>query len=213
MKRLELSILLALLFCIAVSFISFENECEEIRSNVFRLHILANSDSQVDQQLKLFVRDRIIEESENIFSDCHSYDEALSAARRNLPTLEQAARETLLENGCTDNVEIDVGRSYFSTRVYDNFTLPAGVYEALQIRIGRAEGRNWWCVMFPSVCLPSGADSEQLGDVLTDGQISIINHDGYELRFRCVEIYEQFMEKLREDAGGELVAYDAEVCG
>lgn len=200
MKRLELSLLLAFIFCIAVSFISFENECNEIRGSVLRMHILANSDSEHDQQLKLLVRDRIIEQSENIFKSCNSYDEALTATHDNLVLFEQAAYDVLRENGCFYDVSAQLGHSYFPTRVYDNITLPAGVYEAVQIKIGSAQGRNWWCVMFPSICLPDSTDSEQLCDVLSDGQISIITNDGYELKFRCVEIYEQFMEKLREES-------------
>lgn len=213
MKRLELSILLAFLFCITVSFISFGNECDTIRSSVLRMHILANSDSEADQQLKLLVRDRITEQSENIFADCNSYDEAISAARNNLLLFEQTAREVLRENGSDYTVSAEIGRSYFPTRVYDNITLPAGVYEALRIKIGAAEGQNWWCVMFPTICLPSGDANEELGTVLSEEQVSIVTHDGYELRFRCVEVYEQFLEKLREENFMQQDAYLTEVHG
>lgn len=199
MKRLELSILLAFVFCIAVSFISFENECDVIRSSVLRMHILANSDSESDQQLKLLVRDRIIEQSENIFEKCDSYDEALSAAQENLPFFEQTTRDVLHENGYDYGVHAEIDRSYFPTRTYDDVTLPAGIYKALRIKIGAAEGRNWWCVMFPSICLPTGDDDDMLSEVLSEGQVSIVSHEGYELRFRCVEVYEQFLEKLREE--------------
>jgi len=199
MKRLELSILLAFIFCAAVSFISFENECDNIRGSVLRMHILANSDSESDQQLKLLVRDRIISESENIFEGCNSYDEALTAARDNIPVFESAARDVLNENGCADNVAVNICENYFTTRVYGDITLPAGIYEAIQIKIGDAQGHNWWCVMFPSICLPSGEADKELCGVLSDEQIFIVTHDGYELKFRCVELYEQFMENLREE--------------
>lgn len=211
MKRLELSLLLAFVFCIAVSFISFENECDDIRGSVLRMHILANSDSERDQQLKLLVRDRIISESENIFEGCNSYDEALAAAQNNTAFFEQTARDVLRENGCRDDVSVQLSESYFSTRVYGDITLPAGIYEAVQIKIGSAQGHNWWCVMFPSICLPSGNADEELCEVLSDEQVSIVTHDGYELKFRCVEIYEQFLENLRKENYSEQEQNEKEV--
>jgi len=199
MKRLELSVFLGVIFCIVVSFLSFEGECADIRKNVLRLHILANSDSYEDQQLKLMVRDSIIDCSEIIFAGCQSYDEAKSAALDNLHIFEAAARRTLAENNCSYDVSVSLADSYFSTRTYGDITLPAGIYEAIKIEIGQAQGQNWWCVMFPSVCLPAASGELPLDCALSDEQISIVCADGYELKFRCVEIYEEFIEELRRN--------------
>ncbi len=198
MKRFELSLLLAVIFCALVSFLSFEGECEQIRSSVLRLHILADSDAEDAQTLKLQVRDRILEVSEDIFAPCRTYNEARLAAQENLGIFEQTARQVLRENGCPDEVSVSLADSYFSTRTYGDITLPAGVYDALRIELGRAEGHNWWCVMFPTVCLPTAAGEAELGGTLTTGQVEIISGEGYELRFRCVEIYERFIEDLRQ---------------
>ena len=201
MKRLELSFLLGVVFCILVSFISFEGECEDIRGNILRLHILASSDTEEDQALKLLVRDSIIENSEAVFAGCSSYDEARAAAAANLQLFEEIAERTLAEKGCFHDVSVSLADSWFSTRTYGDITLPAGIYEAIRIEIGQAEGHNWWCVMFPTVCLPSAAGEAELNTSLTAGQVEIVCSDGYELKFRCVELYEQFLEELRQLRG------------
>ncbi len=198
MKRFEFSLLLAVIFCIALSFFSFEEECAEIRENVLRLHILANSDSEEDQQLKLMVRDSVIAASEEIFADCRSLEEAKAAVIRNLDIIEMTAENTLAQNGCFYDVSVELADSWFSTRTYGNITLPAGVYEAVRISIGEAKGHNWWCVMFPAVCLPSASGEAELGSSLTAEQVQIVCGDGYELKFRCVELYEQLLEEMRQ---------------
>ena len=201
MKRFEISLLLAVIFCSLLSFISFENECEDIRSSVLRMHVLANSDSDRDQMLKLLVRDRLLEISDDIFDGCDSYEEALDAALDSAGLMADAAAEVLRENGCSDEVSVCIGKSYFSTRTYGSVTLPAGIYEAVQVKLGSARGHNWWCVMFPAVCLPCFSQEEELETVLSDGQLTIVSSDGYELKFRCVELYEEFLEHLRIKSG------------
>ncbi|MBQ4313289.1 MAG: stage II sporulation protein R [Clostridia bacterium] len=199
MKRLEISILLALLFCAIVSFASFERECGDIRDNVLRLHILANSDTAEDQSLKLAVRDAILEASQDIFSGCGSIDEARAAARERLDAIREQAIEVIRALGYDYDVTVELSETYFSTREYDDITLPAGIYEAVQVRIGEAEGHNWWCVMFPMMCLPGSSESDSLSDVLSSGQMDIVQADGYEVRLRCVELYEQLCEYMRAE--------------
>ena len=200
MKRLELSILLALIFCTALSFISFERECGEIRSNVLRLHILANSDSAADQQLKLQVRDRILRESVGIFDGCSELDDALTAAEAQLDTLQAAAQETIYAAGYDYPVTLELDKQYFTTRQYDDVTLPAGIYTALRVKIGAAEGQNWWCVMFPMLCIPSAVDDSGLDLVLDEQQVDIVSSDGYEVRFKCVELFEQLANEMRQQS-------------
>lgn len=189
--------LLGIVFCIAVSFLSFEGECQEIRDSVLRLHILANSDSAQDQNIKLMVRDRILEVSEEIFCGCSSYDDAKAAACENLEIFKSTAEQVLRENGCQYDVTVRLADSWFTTRSYDDVTLPAGMYEALRIEIGAAQGHNWWCVMFPTVCIPTATGESELSTVLSAEQVEIVCGDGYELKFRCVELYEQLIEEIR----------------
>ncbi len=189
MKRLELSMLLALAFAVLLSFASFEKECGEIRSSVLRMHVIANSDSEEDQALKLIVRDRLLSESEELFSSSETKEEAETAAKENIALLEAAAREEIAMRGYDYDVRIEVGKAWFDTRHYGEITLPAGNYEAVNVYIGKAEGKNWWCVMFPQLCLPA-AEGNELETVLTDEQTNITLGD-YEVEFYLVELFQK----------------------
>lgn len=197
MKRLELSLLLAFVFCALLSFVSFERECDDIRGNVLRLHILANSDSAEDQRLKLSVRDRLLTESEDIFADCSTLSEALDTAEGRLDDLREAAQNEIYRRGFDYPVAVRLDRHYFTTRTYNGSTLPAGVYNALRVEIGSAQGQNWWCVMFPMLCVPTAADEHGLDTVLDNGEMDIVGSGGYEVRFKCVELFEGLTEEMR----------------
>lgn len=193
-KRFELSIILALIFSVLLSFTSFSAYCNEIENGVLRLHILANSDSAKDQELKLAVRDSILENSENIFESASNKEDALKNAKENLPKIINTARKTIKENGYNYSVSGEVEKCYFNTRVYDNFTLPAGYYDAVRIKIGSAKGKNWWCVLFPEVCISASAN---LKDTLSDGSVEKIeNPQNYKVKFKVVEIITAAREKI-----------------
>lgn len=193
-KRFELSIILALIFSVLLSFTSFSAYCNEIENGVLRLHILANSDSAKDQELKLAVRDSILENSENIFESASNKEDALKNAKENLPKIIGTARKTIKENGYDYSVSGEVEKCYFNTRVYDNFTLPAGYYDAVRIKIGSAKGKNWWCVLFPEVCISASAN---LKDTLSDGSVEKIeNPQNYKVKFKVVEIITAAREKI-----------------
>ena len=136
------------------SAVSFAETCGPIRNGVLRLHILANSDSDEDQRLKLAVRDRVL--TLDLFSSGHaaSKEEAEQETASSLLEIEEAAREELRRQGCTDDVKAELVRMYFTTRVYENVTLPAGYYDAVRITIGEGAGHNWWCVLYPPLCIP-----------------------------------------------------------
>lgn len=197
MRKLRISIIFAFAFCSLLTMLGFGQECEKVRNDVFRLHVLANSDSQRDQQLKLQVRDRILELSEDIFRDAETKDDAIEAARKNADLIKECAEEELRKNGCNDSVKIEVGESNFNTRRYGDITLPAGRYPALRVLIGEAKGHNWWCVMFPQLCLPA-AQSEPEEFFSEDEMQLISNGQKYELKFKCVEYYEKFKEWLEK---------------
>lgn len=197
MKRLEISLLLALVFCAAVSFLTVNDEYDKVRENVLRLHILANSDEPVDQELKLRVRDALQAETDSIFGECEDIEQAIEAAENNRERLQQTAERTLRMNGCAYPVSVRVEKCCFPTRSYDGVTMPAGMYNAIRVEIGQAQGQNWWCVMFPAMCV-SGRDSrDELQAVLTEEQLEMLEADGYEVRFRCVEWYERLRDWIR----------------
>ena len=193
-KRFELSIILGLIFSLLLSFTGFDASCSEIKREVLRLHVLANSDSDTDQQLKLLVRETVLSQSEEIFSGSKDKNEALLSAKNSLGEIVSAAQKTVYENGYSYTVTGEVCKSYFPQKEYDNFTLPAGYYDAVRIKIGKAEGKNWWCVLFPEVCLSASADlNETLSDKATD---TVKNPQNYKVRFKVVEIITAAREKI-----------------
>jgi len=190
---LAIGLVLTLLISSAVS---FAETCGPIRSGVLRLHILANSDSDEDQRLKLAVRDRIL--SLDLFSSGHasSKEEAEKETAASLSEIEEAARAELSSQGCSDEVKAELVRMYFTTRVYKNVTLPAGYYDAVRITIGEGAGHNWWCVLYPPLCIPA-AEAEEPLDVFTPEEEEIITgEDKYEVRFFFVELYESICNFL-----------------
>ena len=139
----ELAVLMGLIFTAVMSFARFDAACEDLRQNVLRLHIIANSNSEADQAVKLLVRDRILEETADIFSGAAGLNEAEKRAAENLCNIAECAEETLKANGFGYGAAAEIGNSYFETREYESFTLPAGNYRSLIIRLGKAEGKNW----------------------------------------------------------------------
>ncbi len=193
---LVLSLMIAAGALTAVSALGdFRAQCESISGKVLRLHVLANSDKEEDQQLKLKVRDAILAESETLFSTAQNKAEAMESVRKNRDEIQRIAEKTLQKNGCDYPVEIQLAEVYFDTRTYGEITMPAGYYDALQVKIGAGEGKNWWCVLFPALCVPSAA-SVEMNDVLTTEEMTVLQ-EGYTVRFKIVELYEQFLGLFR----------------
>ncbi len=193
-RNIELSILFALIFSVLLSFLRFDAACADIKSNVVRLHIIANSDSDLDQSLKLKVRDAILKETGELFDSNENYDTALSVCQENLSVFEEIADNVIKENGFSYKSEAEIGDTYFETRVYDTFTLPAGTYKSLNIRLGKAEGKNWWCVVFPAVCIPAAANTDLSESVGNDGVEITSNAPKYVAKFKAIEIYEDIKQ-------------------
>ena len=162
---------------------------EDISNNVLRIHIIANSDSTEDQALKLKVRDKVVSLSEALYADCSSLDEAIVVTNENLDIIRDTAQKTLAFNGCEYEARAYITEEYFSTRYYDNFTLPAGMYNSIKIEIGEAKGKNWWCVMFPTVCISGCTDD--FDETLTEEEKKMLTSGKYIVRFKAVEIYEK----------------------
>lgn len=198
-KQIKTTIALAvalILTLIVSSFSSFALECNEIRNNVFRLHIIANSNSDVDQELKLKVRDAILEQTADTLCSTDA-DTAKQLAKDNIENIEKIAKKVIIENGYEYDVKAEVVNMFFDIRHYDDITMPAGRYDALRITIGDAVGKNWWCVLYPPICLPCAQPKQELSDVLTDAQTDIVeNEPKYAIRFKLVEIFEQIKDSL-----------------
>lgn len=197
----EISSFTALFICI-VACIAFEKDCEDIRSNVLRLHVIADSNSAEAQSVKLMVRDAILEESKELFEGNGSIEGAEVRLSENLDVMKAVAERTLREKGYTYSAEVEITECYFPTRQYGDITLPAGYYNALRVVLGSGEGKNWWCVMFPPMCLPAaGKDEAKLSDVLDERSLDIVSDSGkYEVRFWIVEKWYEFREWVEAKA-------------
>lgn len=196
-KTLKIFVPLFLVFVFVFSYIApFIETSENISDQVFRLHILANSDSAEDQQLKLKVRDEILKKGETVFASSNSLEETIELCKDNIALFQQTAEQCLKDNGSDYEVKVYVDKEYFNTREYDEITLPSGIYNALKIEIGQGKGHNWWCVMFPAICL-SGVTDDELNKYLSEDEQKLVNSDSkYEVRFKIVEIYEKVKSKI-----------------
>ncbi|MGN1201998.1 MAG: stage II sporulation protein R [Eubacterium sp.] len=165
---------------------------ENISSKVLRLHILANSDSTEDQDIKLKVKNYFLENTTDLFTG-KTLDESIEIAKENTEYIEKLCNNCLAENGYAYKAKVTVVKEYFDTRAYDDFTLPAGVYNSIKIELGHGSGHNWWCIVFPSVCL--SACTQSMNEYLTDDEMDLIT-DGYSPKFKIIEIYEKIKSKL-----------------
>lgn len=191
---LDLALALSLALCfLAAACGQFCRDCREAQGAVLRLHILANSNSAEDQQLKLRVRERLLEEGANWFSPSSNKEEAQAALQERLPQLAALAEEELRAAGCDATVAVELRHETFPRRCYGDYTLPAGDYDALRVLLGEGEGQNWWCVLYPNLCLP--AAWEQQPDEAAEAPAALepfYQPGGYEPRFALVELFQRF---------------------
>lgn len=191
--RIEISLLIALIICGVLNINAFSQQCESIREKMLRMHVIANSDSEEDQQLKLKVRDAVLLAGEKVFDGSITATEAKEKITPYIDYLENIALETIKNEGFDYNVKITVEKEYFNTRTYDNIvTLPAGYYNAIKVIIGEGKGQNWWCVMFPPMCLPTAVAECEISDVLTEDETEIVTEtEKYKFKFKIVEFFEE----------------------
>ena len=205
MKKLVIAISIGVLM--GVSALCTVNKAEQVLSDgIIRMHIRANSNSKEDQELKLKVRDRILDESKHLFADAQTTESAHSVAKDNLELFKNAALDEIQKNGYSYDVRVTLGKSDFPTKTYDDITMPAGTYEALVVEIGSGKGENWWCVMFPPLCFVDEAcvnvssDSEQiLIDNLGKDTYSMLKGGKVKIRFKLYELF--FGVKERKPQG------------
>ena len=203
-RGMTLSILeLALLIGVTVFLLTgawAANTQGELADRVVRLHVIANSDSEEDQALKLQVRDAVLARTEAILRASADRGEAESRLAAALPELERLAEETVAANGFDYSVTAELAETSFPTKDYDGFSLPAGKYLALRLIIGQGAGKNWWCVVFPPLCTAAASEVPEtaLAAGLTEDQVSLMtgDDDGYVLKFKVVEWWEELWQKL-----------------
>ncbi len=202
-KKVKYSLILIILLGIYIFISAFSyvtSVSSELEDSLFRLHVIANSDSKEDQDLKYIVRDKLIEYMNSISLNATNKEEAMQIAKEHINDFKQIAKQTIIDNGYSYNVEVEIGNFSFPTKTYGDISIPAGLYDALRVKIGEAKGQNWWCVMFPPLCfvnVSSGIvpdDSKKvLENELSEEEYSIIsdtNSKDIKLKFKIIELFQ-----------------------
>ncbi len=200
MRKSIKRVLICGLIAASVWSLSLIRDKQTLRDGLIRLHVVANSDSQQDQEIKLQVRDVVLSSIQKDLESVTDMQQAKAYLQENLPKIQQAANETLKALNFDGEAVVTLCQESFGERIYDTFSLPAGIYESLRITIGDGEGKNWWCVAFPTLCLPS--TSEGFTDTAVGAGFSnslsntLTREEGYELRFFLLDALGALENKL-----------------
>lgn len=191
LRRWELAALLAL--CVSLLACTWaQGRQHSISSSLVRLHVVAVSDEPEEQALKLKVRDAVLSYLSPMLSEVESSEAAAALISSRLDEISRSARSASEGRAVT----VTLGEEYYPTRVYEGFTLPAGRYQSLRIVLGEGQGHNWWCIVFPPVCL-SAVQSEAVAETMAEEDFNLITEsEGYEFRFRLLELWGELCEKL-----------------
>ena len=204
-------LLIVLISFLLLSAYSYANAVSSnLENSVFRLHVIANSDSEEDQNLKYNVRDRLIEYMNTLAKDLKTKDEVIKIAKEHLKDFKNIAQDVVKENGYDYNVDVEIGNFSFPTKTYGDISFPAGFYDSLKVKIGNAKGQNWWCVMFPPLCfvdVTSGVvpedSKENLEENLGDEEYKIISNteesEITNIKFKIIEFFENLGTKLAQN--------------
>lgn len=195
----EKSLILGLIFSILFSIVNFSSKCDIVREKVLRLHVIANSDSEEDQSLKFKVRNKVIE----YFSgqNFKNLEEAKKFSTENKINIQNLCQKEIYNQGFNYKVNVDISKYGFNTRIYDRIALPAGLYNSIRILIGEGKGKNWWCVVFPQMCIPAAedcnVDQNAYDDIFSESDKNLIeNEEQYKVKFKIVEVIESIHEKI-----------------
>ena len=206
-KRLLLLLLLLFVYTFICAFSYVNAVSSNIQDSVFRLHVIANSDSEEDQNLKYIVRDKVLEYINSISGSQSSKEDVINLANNNINEIQKIAENTVHENGYNYEVKLNIGNFAFPTKTYGDISFPAGFYDALKIEIGKADGQNWWCVMFPPLCfvdVTSGIVPEDSKEIikesLSDEEYELVSKNDNEIRFKfkIVEMFHNIGIKLAQ---------------
>ena len=196
-KQIFLILFLLFIYIIICAFSYVNAVSRNIQSSVFRLHVIANSDSTEDQDLKYIVRDNILKYVNSISENINSKEEIINVLNNNLSIIKEIAQNTVYENGYNYDIEVEIGNFPFPTKNYGDISLPAGFYDALRVKIGKAEGKNWWCVMFPPLCfvdVTSGIVPDESKETIKEN----LSQEEYNLLYSDSSIDLKFKFKLIE---------------
>lgn len=196
-KLLGKALACGFMLAVLASFFPFAAASASLPQDVVRLHVVANSNSPEDQAVKLLVRDAVLEEAAHWYQGAGSMEEASSRLCSHLQSITTAARDTLFNQGAAYSATAQMTEMYFPTRDYGEFRLPAGRYRTLRVTLGAGEGKNWWCVVFPSLCLPAATDENALL-TLPDGERQVVESSpDVKIKFKAVELWEALREFFR----------------
>ena len=191
-RLLKSAVAILLIFGLLFVF-SVYKDSQTLNEQIIRLHVVADTDDPVDQEVKLQVRDEVLRLVETIKNGAASKEEALTRLREQLPELQKAANNVLQRLSKHYKAVVTLEEEAFPTRFYDTFSLPAGVYDSLRVTIGRGDGQNWWCVVFPDLCVP--AASAEVENTAVEAGFSdslsktLTRQDGYEVRFWLLDFF------------------------
>ena len=204
MQKIKSVFILFLLFILFlfVTFVSYASSVSnDLSDNFFRLHIIANSNSKEDQELKLKIRDAVILYMNTLDYNNLSKEHTINITEENLNNLKRIIEETIKDNGFNYSCNLEIGNYYFPTKYYGNISLPSGYYDALKINIGDAKGKNWWCSLYPPLCftdVSSGVIDEESQEILknnlTDDEYILISkgNENIKLKFKIVELISKY---------------------
>lgn len=198
MKKVEILTLLSFILSIFFSnILIFSNKYDRLKDNVIRVHILANSNSKKDQNLKLKIKDDVSAEIFKLLKNAKNKSQAQKIILDNLAFISELSKNKLEENGCHHNVNVSLTKSYFPTKEYDKFTFPAGFYDAVKVVIGNGQGYNWWCVAFPPMCSPIYDNQKNNSEILGAEQLELIQNP-CELKFAFWELILNLSQKFHK---------------
>lgn len=174
---------------------------QEMAQKMVRLHVIANSDAPGDQALKLMVRDAVLAQASDWLEGVDDVNQAEQTLAEHLPELARTGAEVVAAQGYSYPVDVKLETTHFPTKYYDNFALPAGDYRALRVIIGDGAGENWWCVVFPTLCVSAASEWEAtaVSGGMSDGDVALMagEEEGYVLKFKCLEWLDRLKERLR----------------
>jgi stage II sporulation protein R len=206
MTKIDISLVAGLILAVLIgSFTGFAKDCEDVRKGVVRLHVLANSDSPADQALKLHVRDRVLKEGAAIFAGSYTKAEAEAAARLHLPAIEAAAQGEIAARGYAYPVRARLVNMAFGSRRYGETVFPAGRYDAVRLEIGAAKGQNWWCVMFPPMCLPAAEEKPKEPLPVEEKIARLSEQPRYVPKLAVLELINKLKKEGKEDRPVEIM--------
>jgi len=191
MKKIILPTVCILLATVLIAVLPTEAD-SAIYEDTVRLHILASSDTREDQELKLYLRDKLLDKYSDMLKGSLSSEEAAGLLRAHLTEIEKSCNDWIKELGSSSRAEVTLTEEWYNTREYSDFTLPSGNYLSLKVVIDEGNGQNWWCVMYPPLCLDVATETKNL---YTEEEKELISDTGYSIKFKLLELTSSFFRR------------------